>query len=627
MFKTTIAMMTPSLEAIETLDNLIDRQPLMLPSQTSLLEAIQAMQRLQTSCVLIPGPSDRAGGVTIGGIFTERNAVQASAQGLDLTQTQLVDVMTSRVITHHSAHVDDIFTILQIFKQHHIRHLPVFHPEGYFLGLISHDSIRHALRPSDLLRRRRVEEVMVANVIQSDPSVPVSDVILLMARHRLSCIVLTEGTQSRPVGILTERDVVNFQSQQLDLSHTIARDVMSHPLQTLQLTDSLWNAKEKMEALQVRRLVVIHPEGQLAGMITQSSILNILDPIELAENLETLQHLVAVRTASLTQEIKHHQATAQQLEKALTDLQVASASNSAKNEFLAHMSHELRTPLTAILGFTELLSTDLTLTEDNRNSLTIINRNSKHLLSLMNNLLELSKIESGYLQVHSHTCDLWNLLRDMEGLFQLRSHAKQLMFTLIRSPQFPRHIITDEKKLRQILINLLSNAIQFTQSGEVQLIADLQKDDLSFQIVDTGPGIAEGDRADLFKPFSIASSPQQIYSGTGIGLAISSHFAEILGGQLRLLSSSLDGSTFELRLPKSTILNQAVAGEQRFNVRTWLINLQQSATHLNSHACRQFFLEPPRSLDITFLEALSDGIERFDFDRVVMLIEEKLSSL
>lgn len=618
-------MMTDAPGNLQTLDSLIDRQPLMLPAETSLLEAIQKMQQHQTSCILIPAASEQGHLEAIEGIFTERNAVQASAQGLNFSETKLADVMTSPVITHNSAQISDVFTVLQIFKQHHIRHLPIFHPDGYFLGLISHDSIRHALRPSDLLRRRRVEEVMVKEVIQADPIVTVSDIIALMARHRLSCIILTEQGQ-QPVGILTERDIVKFQSQQLDLSQIIARDVMSHPLQPIQLQDSLWDAKEKMEALHVRRLVVIHTDGQLAGMITQSSILNILDPIELTENLETLQHLVEVRTASLTQEIKHHEATTKQLERALMNLQIAHASNTAKNEFLSHLSHELRTPLTSILGFTELLSTDLTLTEDNRHNLNIINRNSKDLLSLINNLLELSKIESGYLQLHCSTCDIWTLLQDMEGLFRLRSRAKKLTFTLHRSPELPRHIITDEKKLRQILINLISNAIQFTKTGEVQLIAQLQDGDLSFQIVDTGPGIPEAEQVLLFKPFAIASSPQQNYSGTGIGLAISQQFTEILGGQLRLMSSSSDGSTFELRLPKNTIANPTVVPvQQAFNVRIWLTNLQEAATHLNSHNCRQLLLEPPRSIDRAFLDVLNSRIEQFDFDRVVMLVEDKLS--
>ncbi len=623
-------IMTHPPEIIQTLDSLIDRQPLLLPAHTSLLDAIQAMQRRQTSCILISAASERSDCGTIDGIFTERNAVQASAQGLDLSKTKLIDVMTTPVITHNAAHIPDIFAILKIFKQKHIRHLPVFHPDGYFLGLISHDSIRHSLRPSDLLRRRRVEEVMVAKVIQAEPSVPVSEIIALMARHRLSCIVLTERGQ-QPRGILTERDVVKFQSHQLDLSQTIARDVMSHPLQPIALDESLWNAKEKMEALHVRRLVVVNEAGQLAGIITQSSILNVLDPIELAENLETLQHLVEVRTASLTQEIKHHQATTQQLEKALTDLQIASASNTAKNEFLSHLSHELRTPLTSILGFTELLSTDLTLTQDNRNSLEIINRNSKDLLRLINNLLELSKIESGYLQLNCTTCDLWSLLQDMEGLFRLRSRAKQLTFTLDRSPEIPRHITTDEKKLRQVLINLISNAIQFTHSGEVKLMAQMHDGELSFQISDTGPGIPESNQAKLFKPFAIASSPEQIYSGlgsgTGIGLAISQQLTEVLGGKLRLISSSNEGSTFELRLPDSTITNPVVSPHRVFNERIWLTHLQQAATQLNSYGCRQLLLEPPRSLDGDFLDGLFTRIERFDFDRVVMLVEEKLSSL
>jgi hypothetical protein len=197
---------------------------------------------------------------------------------------------------------------------------------------------------------------------------------------------------------------------------------------------------------------------------------------------------------------------------------------------------------------------------------------------------------------------------------------------LDRSPEFPRYIITDEKKLRQIVINLLSNAIQFTQTGEVKLIAELQGNDLCFQVVDTGPGIPEADRALLFKPFAIAANPSQINSGTGIGLAISQQFTEILGGQLRMLSSSSNGSTFELRLPKSTDCDPSVATKQVFNARAWLMALQQAATHLNSYSCRQLLLELPRSIDAVFLEVLSSRVQRFDFDRVVMLVEEKLAS-
>jgi hypothetical protein len=205
--------------------------------------------------------------------------------------------------------------------------------------------------------------------------------------------------------------------------------------------------------------------------------------------------------------------------------------------------------------------------------------------------------------------------------------GKKFDLHLGSTPELPRYIITDEKKLRQVLINLLSNATQFTTIGDVKLTAEFQDNDLFFQVVDTGPGIPQAYQAMLFKPFTIAASQQNHDSGTGIGLAISQQLTEILGGELRLVSSSDAGSTFELRLPKSAIVQQQiVTSRQVFDVRSWLVTLQQAATHLNAYSCRQLLLEPPRALDSAFLETISGRVERFDFDRVVMLTEEKLSS-
>ncbi|NMC20083.1 MAG: PAS domain S-box protein [Thermogutta sp.] len=234
---------------------------------------------------------------------------------------------------------------------------------------------------------------------------------------------------------------------------------------------------------------------------------------------------------------------------------VAESATRAKSEFLANMSHEIRTPLTAILGFTEILIADPSVEQgppDGIHALHTIQRNGKYLLELINDILDLSKIEAGKLEVERIACSPAQLLTDVVALIGVRAAAKNLPLNLQFVGKLPETIDTDPLRLRQILINLIGNAIKFTETGEVRLVVRLvQEPDrpalLQIDVIDTGIGLTEEQAARLFQPFSQGdSSTTRKYGGTGLGLTISKRLAEMLGGDITFLSTPGKGSTFTL---------------------------------------------------------------------------------
>lgn len=235
------------------------------------------------------------------------------------------------------------------------------------------------------------------------------------------------------------------------------------------------------------------------------------------------------------------------LTKAKQDAEVA---NQAKSQFLAHMSHELRTPLNAILGFSQVMARDTSLKNSQQEHLTIINRSGKHLLNLINNILDLSKIESGRIVVQEDHLDLDDLLSGIEKMFQLQAEARGLQLTLEIHPDVPRCITTDGLKLRQIIINLLNNAIKFTSQGEVNLQVKCQNQQfLIFKIIDSGAGIAQAELTRIFEPFEQSSTGKQSGEGTGLGLAICRSLIKLLGGMLEIESVVGEGTTCLFQIP------------------------------------------------------------------------------
>ncbi|MEA5582766.1 GAF domain-containing protein [Nodularia harveyana UHCC-0300] len=238
--------------------------------------------------------------------------------------------------------------------------------------------------------------------------------------------------------------------------------------------------------------------------------------------------------------------------------EAADAGSLAKSEFLANMSHELRTPLNAILGFTQLMQRDHTLTSEHQRYTEIINQSGEHLLGLINDVLEMSKIEAGRMTICEVEFDLHNLLHSLAAMLQLKAVAKGLEL-IVDCETLPQYIKTDENKLRQILINLLNNAIKFTEKGQVTLRASYQKLDreiatplglpkpyqLFFEIEDSGTGISPEEIGNLFQAFQQTRSGQQSKEGTGLGLRISQKFVQLMGGEITVESEVNRGSCFK----------------------------------------------------------------------------------
>ena len=281
-----------------------------------------------------------------------------------------------------------------------------------------------------------------------------------------------------------------------------------------------------------------------------------------------------------------------QVEVALEQaLEAADAANRAKSQFIANMSHELRTPLNAILGFTQLLNRDTNLTSYQKEQLGIINHSGEHLLTLINDILEMSKIEAGVIQLNPNQFDLYFLLTTLEDMLQIKAQAKGLELVFDLAADVPQYVAADESKLRQVLINLLGNAIKFTQEGRVslevgvwgaggvggdektkrcethqtqgkfpipnsqfpipkqQITKNQQPKTISFAVKDTGHGIAADELGSIFDAFVQTETGRKSHEGTGLGLAISKRFVELMGGKLTVNSTLGKGATFKFEVP------------------------------------------------------------------------------
>jgi CBS domain-containing protein len=288
----------------------IDRHPLIVTPNTSLVDVIALMNETaknhsqqeqfsakdalygaRSSCVLVMQAEKLLG------IFTERDLVHLTALGVSIYDTSIGEVMHHPVLTISERELHNVFAALFLFRRHHIRHLAIVNNLNQLTGVVSLDSIRHILRPTNLLKIRRVAEVMTSQIITGFLTTTVVELTELMATHQISCVVIVEteilndGEESvqRPVGIVTERDIVHLQAIGLNLQKTQAQEVMSTPLFILNPDDSLWKAHQEMEQRRVRRLVVSWNWGKNLGIVTQTSLLRVFDPIEMHVVIETWQ--------------------------------------------------------------------------------------------------------------------------------------------------------------------------------------------------------------------------------------------------------------------------------------------------------------------------------------------------
>jgi signal transduction histidine kinase/CheY-like chemotaxis protein len=227
----------------------------------------------------------------------------------------------------------------------------------------------------------------------------------------------------------------------------------------------------------------------------------------------------------------------------------AETANRAKSAFLAHMSHELRTPLNAILGFAQLLQRSPGLSPQQLENLQTISRSGEHLLALINDVLEMSRIEAGRTLLEEEAFDLHALLDDLAEMFGLRARDRGLQLLCERGEDLPRYVRADEGKLRQILINLLSNGVKFTEKGGVAARVKHAAGRLHFEIEDTGLGIAPEEQKTLFNAFVQTDTGKHMQAGTGLGLAITQQFVRLMGGEIEVKSAVDKGSVFRFDLP------------------------------------------------------------------------------
>ncbi|MEO0913307.1 MAG: ATP-binding protein, partial [Pseudomonadota bacterium] len=263
-----------------------------------------------------------------------------------------------------------------------------------------------------------------------------------------------------------------------------------------------------------------------------------------------------LQTQRLLREVRAHERTDRQLQQAK---ERAEAANLAKTRYLTGLSHELRTPLNSIFGFAQILEADPEIPERRRDAVLTIRRASEHLAGLIEGLLDISKIEAGRLDIHRNRINLPAFLDQIASIFEEQARQKGLRFNMVREGMIPTWIMFDEKRLRQIIINLLSNAIRYTDSGEVHLRVAYRNEIATIEAVDTGRGIKPDDLEKIWKPFERGGVED--INGTGLGLTITKLLVEILGGDIEVETCVGEGSRFRVRLMLPSVPETAMMEE------------------------------------------------------------------
>ena len=446
-------------------------------------------------------------------------------------------------------------------------------PQAFGRNIIAGDelfvSIDNILNAS--LQYCRSSDPILAPAIQQD----LKQIEFLLDREQYAenRIVITQLTDYIESAIARNKEIKSIE-QQLDL--TVAID----KLQEIELNylNLYYKQLKKINAYRVAGyflllLVVVLVAYKINSNLatTNRNIVKILEGF--TKELETK---VEERTAQLEDSI-------QNTEAALAQAQYA---NKAKSRFLANMSHELRTPLNAILGFTQLMTRDASLAQEQKENLKIINRSGEHLLQLINDILEMSKIEMGQITLNESQFNLHLMLKTIEEMLRLKAQAKNIALYFQIASNVPQTIYTDEGKLRQIIINLLGNALKFTKKGSVTLSvkadynASSAKDNidflfsdtytLSFAVEDTGAGIEPEEMARLFTPFEQTKIGRISNEGTGLGLSICHKFVDLMGGELKVESTPGRGSVFFFDIlirvqdkPITAATERAIADERK----------------------------------------------------------------
>ncbi len=404
--------------------------------------------------------------------------------------------------------------------------------------------------------------------------------------------------------LLNIQDLPKTETEQLSQTYGVYRagtgDI--YPVEQFPVVRSLSGEKAQADDLELH-----HSDGSIFVESTSTPIFDETGNVEYAiaafQDISDRKQaeITLIENVRLEQEISDRKKTEAELELAK---EAAIAANLAKSTFLANMSHELRTPLNAILGFSQLMNQDKNLLNEQKENLTIIQHSGDHLLSLINQVLDFSKVESGRMNLSNNNFPLHQLLDDIEDMFALKANSQKLQFRFECAADVPKYICADEVKLRQVLINLISNAVKFTSSGSVsvevkskqakakteagtQITNNQQPTTITFEVKDTGVGIAADELEKLFQPFVQTASGQKVQQGTGLGLTISRQFVRLMGGEITVISH---GKAFTPGMPLKEFLEDTTGTTFKFDIPVGIADA--SAIHNQPYNRRVVALAP-----------------------------------
>lgn len=392
------------------------------------------------------------------------------------------------------------------------------------------------------------------------------------AKYRRFIDTANEGVWGLDIGLRT--DFVNAQMAKL-LGYT-SDEMFGRPLDDFMFEEDLASHRKHME--QFRRGGSEHYEqrfrckdgSELWALISATAIID-----DTGDFRGAFAMLTDITERKCTEEALSHykdqleETVQQRTEELRLARDTAEAANKTKSVFLANMSHELRTPLNAVLGFSQLIKNDPEVAASQKEHLEIITRSGEHLQNLINNVLDISKIESGRVELEESPIDLLQLMQEVASLMEARAHGAGLDFMLEPCPYLPRNIIADGGKLRQVLLNLVGNGIKYTQAGSVTLRAMVLKQEppeqarVRFEVADTGPGISMEERDRIFFPFVQLGDRPVTDAGSGLGLAICRQFVELMGGKIGVSGQAEEGSVFHFEIPVTVLFSEAAPAKTR----------------------------------------------------------------